>query len=179
MQTAAELEAAISEPSQELVHSLAALDGDLVILGAGGKMGSTFAHMAHRAFTAAEKKKSRVLAVSRFTNQQAANGLEKAGIEILCGDLFDSDFIHRLPDAKNVLYLVGMKFGTAANSARTWASNTFIAGVIADRFRDSRIVALSTGNVYGLVPLDCPSRESDTLRPDGDYAMSALGRERI
>jgi nucleoside-diphosphate-sugar epimerase len=178
MQSTAELEAALSEPSKELIDSLAALRGDLLILGAGGKMGPTFAHMARHAFDSASRQ-SRVIAVSRFTNAAVSAELSANGIDVVSGDLFDADFVRTLPEVQNVLYLVGMKFGTAADSARTWASNTYIAGLVADRFRNSRIVALSTGNVYGLVPIDRPSRESDVLRPEGEYAMSALGRERV
>jgi nucleoside-diphosphate-sugar epimerase len=178
MQTVAQLEDSLSEPTDALIATLAHLDGDLLILGAGGKMGPTFARLARRAFDAASNR-ARVIAVSRFDNKKLAHDLTSHGIEIVRGDLFDTAFIHTIPHIENILYLVGMKFGTAADSARTWASNTFLAGLVADRFRDSRIVALSTGNVYGLVSVDCPSRETDALRPDGEYAMSALGRERV
>ena len=156
------------------------LNGDLLILGAGGKMGPTFARMARRALDAAGNR-SRVIAVSRFTTDGLARDLTAHGIETLAGDLFDANFVRNLPSVENVLYLVGMKFGTATDAARTWASNTYIAGLVADRFSASRIVALSTGNVYGMVPIDNGrgSVETDLPRPDGEYAMSALGRERV
>ena len=171
---------ALSEPTEKLIDSFRHLAGDLLILGAGGKMGPTFARMARRAFDATGKR-SRVLAVSRFTNDNLAQELAAHGVEIISGDLFDAKFVGNLPDAANVLYLVGMKFGTAADAARTWASNTYIAGLVADRFRTSRIVALSTGNVYGLVPVDHGhgATEKSPLVPDGEYAASAIGRERI
>jgi nucleoside-diphosphate-sugar epimerase len=176
----AELDQALSEPSAELISSLSALDGDLLILGAGGKMGPTFARMTRRAFDAAGKR-SRVVAVSRFSKQSVTNELAAHGIDVLPADLFDSEHVRILPDAENLLYLVGTKFGTARDAAKTWASNTYIAGLVADRYRESRIVALSTGNVYGLVPVDrrLGSTESDVPKPDGEYAMSALGRERV
>jgi nucleoside-diphosphate-sugar epimerase len=180
MNTVAELEDALSEPTDALVASFANLRGDLLILGAGGKMGPTFARMARRAFDAAGNK-SRVIAVSRFTDERIAHPLQSNGVEIACGDLFDVAFVRNLPEIDNVLYLLGMKFGTAGDAARTWAANTYVAGLVADRFRSSRIVALSTGNVYGLVSVDkgrgCV--ESDMPHPDGEYAMSALGRERV
>jgi nucleoside-diphosphate-sugar epimerase len=180
MKNAEEPEDALSEPSDHLIASLERLPGDLLILGAGGKMGPTFARMARRAFDAAGKH-SRVLAVSRFTNNELASHLQKHGIEIISGDLFDTEFVSNLPDAENILYLVGMKFGTATDAARTWAWNTYIPGLVANRFRTSRIVAMSTGNVYGLVPVDHGhgATEQSPLVPDGEYAASAIGRERI
>ena len=180
MENISQLEAALSEPSDELVAIFARLSGDLIILGAGGKMGPAFAGMARRAFDAAGKR-ARVIAVSRFGNHELTRDLFAHGVEIIRGDLFDAEFVRSLPNIENVLYLVGMKFGTAGDAARTWASNTYVAGVVADRFRASRIVALSTGNVYGLVSAYCSigSCEHDPPQPDGEYAMSALGRERV
>jgi nucleoside-diphosphate-sugar epimerase len=175
-----QLDDALTEPTEKLIDSFQHLSGDLLILGAGGKMGPTFARMTRRTLTAIGKH-SRVLAVSRFTNNELASNLTKHGIETISGDLFDPEFVNNLPDAENILYLVGMKFGTATDAARTWASNTYIAGLVADRFHTSRIVALSTGNVYGFVPVDHGhgATEQSPLVPDGEYAASAIGRERI
>jgi nucleoside-diphosphate-sugar epimerase len=180
MDNVAQLEEALSTPTDALTSSLARLSGDLLILGAGGKMGPTFARMSRRALDAAGSR-SRVIAVSRFTNDKLAQDLAAHGVEIISGNLFDAEFVGNLPDAENILYLVGMKFGTATDAARTWASNTYIPGLVANRFRASRIVALSTGNVYGLVPVDHGhgSAEKSPPVPDGEYAASAIGRERI
>jgi nucleoside-diphosphate-sugar epimerase len=180
MDNASQLDDVLSEPPENLIATVRRLQGDLLILGAGGKMGPTFARMARRAFDAAGKR-SRVIAVSRFTNNDLARDLTDHGIEIISGDLFNSNFVRNLPDIENILYLVGMKFGTAADAARTWVANTYVAGLAADRFRASRIVALSTGNVYGLLPVarGRGSVETDAPRPDGEYAMSAVGRERV
>jgi nucleoside-diphosphate-sugar epimerase len=180
MENIAQVEESLCEPSDDLISAAAHLAGDLLILGAGGKMGPTFARMARRAFDAAGKR-SRVIAVSRFTNNGLAPDLKDDGIEILSGDLCDADFVRDLPKIENILYLVGMKFGAAADAARTWMTNTYIAGLIADHFRASRIVTLSTGNIYGMVPTNMGegSVETDLPRPDGEYAMSALGRERV
>jgi nucleoside-diphosphate-sugar epimerase len=175
-----QLDDALSEPSDKLVDAFARLEGDLLILGAGGKMGPTFARMARRALDLAGSP-SRVIAVSRFTNGDLASQLTSHGVETFSGDLFDANFVRDLPAADNILYLVGLKFGTATDAARTWASNTYVPGLVADRFRTSRIVALSTGNVYGLVPVDHGhgSTEKSPLVSDGEYAASAIGRERI
>lgn len=143
-------------------------------------MGPSLARMARRAADDAGISR-RVICVSRFTRSGLARELQSAGIEVICGDLMDATFVRSLPESRNIFYLVGMKFGTADAAAQTWASNTFVAGLVADRFRQSRIVALSTGNVYGLTPVDSGrgSVETDTPNPSGEYAMSALGRERV
>jgi nucleoside-diphosphate-sugar epimerase len=156
------------------------LEGDLLILGAGGKMGPTVARMARRAVDAAGVTR-RVIAVSRFSNASEAAGLESDGVEIVRGDLLDADFVRALPDAANVISLVGMKFGGAASLPEIWTTNTCVPGAIGDRFRHSRIVALSTGNVYALAPVDpgTGAVETDALMPVGEYGMSALGRERV
>jgi nucleoside-diphosphate-sugar epimerase len=122
-----------------------------------------------------------VIAVSRFANKALPDELSSHRIEILCGNLFDSSFVRVLPEVENVLYLVGMKFGTTRDAAQTWASNTYIPGLVAERFDTSCIVALSTGNVYSLVTIDRSngSVEDDPPQPDGEYGMSALGRERV
>lgn len=175
-----QLELAQSEPSGELVESLAQLDGDLLILGAGGKMGPSLARMARRAFDEAASPR-RVLAVSRFSNASHIAALQSQDIEPLRGDLLNAAFVRSLPDVGNVLYLVGMKFGSAAALAETWASNVYVAGIVAERFAASRIVALSTGNVYGLTPHATGFGAAEATPPDptGEYAMSTLGRERI
>src|SRR4051812_2311123 len=136
MENIAQVEEALSEPSNDLIAAAARFHGDLLILGAGGKMGPTFARMARRAYDAADNR-SRVIAVSRFTNTGLARDLNDHGIEILSGDLCDGDFVRNLPHVENVLYLVGTKFGTAADAARTWMTNTYIAGLAADRFHAS------------------------------------------
>ncbi len=170
----------LSAPSEALVEMMRHWEGDLILLGAGGKMGPCFARMARRAFDAAGVQ-WRVLAVSRFSNEQEAVQLQAEGIEVLRGDLCDPAFVRSLPRAANVLYLVGMKFGGSGALAETWMTNTFVAGVVADHFRDSRIVALSTGNVYAMVPAEpgTGAVETDEPGPQGEYAMSALGRERV
>lgn len=170
----------LSAPSEALIEMMSRWDGDLIIPGAGGKMGPSFARMARRAFDQAGVQR-RVIAVSRFSDEREATQLQADRIEVLRGDLLDYTFVRSLPRVANVLYLVGMKFGGAGALADTWVTNTYIAGASADHFRDSRIVALSTGNVYALVPADpgTGAVEKDEPCPQGEYAMSALGRERV
>ena len=174
-----ELEEALSRPGEKLIARFRELPGDILLLGAGGKMGPTMAWMARRAADEAGLPRE-VIAVSRFTDAAARERLEARGVRTIACDLLDEDAVAELPDAPNVVYLAGMKFGTADNEPLTWAMNAWLPGVVCRRWRRSRIVALSTGNVYGLVPVtSAGSRETDMPEPVGEYAMSCLGRERM
>jgi len=175
-----ELENLLSEPTEAVIQTMAALDGDVVILGVGGKMGPTLARMAKRAFDLAGVKR-RVVGVSRFST---SSGLEQRlnawGIETHRCDLLDAQAYGQLPDAANVVYMAGLKFGSAGNEPLTWAMNAFVPGLVAARYRDSRFAIFSTGNVYGLSPVRRGGAlETDPVRPQGEYALSCLGRERI
>jgi nucleoside-diphosphate-sugar epimerase len=174
-----ELELRLSEPNESTIHALASLSGDILVLGCGGKMGPTLVRMAKRASDAARTSR-RVIAVSRFSSPQLPTKLQSWGIETISCDLLDPIALAKLPDAPNVVYMAGMKFGTTGQQSLTWAMNSFLPGLVADRFRHSRIAAFSTGNVYGLSPVSrAGSQEADELNPVGEYAMSCLGRERI
>lgn len=173
------LELRLSEPSPGVVESLRRLNGDLIVLGVGGKMGPTLARMARRASDQAGVQR-RVIGVSRFSSADEEAKLQTHGVETIRRDLLDDDAVARLPDVANVVFMTGMKFGSTGNEALTWAMNAFLPGIICKKYRHSRIVAFSTGNVYGLVPVTSGgSRESDSPCPVGEYAMSCLGRERI
>lgn len=175
----AELDELLSEPTPELVESLTQLKGDLLVLGASGKMGPTLARMAVRAFSQTGGQR-RVFGVARFTAAGVADDLERHGVTPIACDLLDPAALDKLPDVPNVVAMTAMKFGSHGQEARTWAANTFMSGLIAARFRRSRIVAFSTGNVYPLSPVVLGgSRESDPPGPIGEYAMSCLGRERL
>ncbi|MBS1839538.1 MAG: NAD(P)-dependent oxidoreductase [Acidobacteria bacterium] len=179
MADVAALELALSEPSESTVRALATLPGDILILGCGGKMGPTLARMAKRASDAAGTPR-RIIAVSRFSSTNLPQRLNSWDIETISCDLLDPAALAKLPDAPNIVYMAGMKFGTTGQQSLTWAMNSFLPGLVADRFRHSRIAAFSTGNVYGLTPVARGgSQESDELNPAGEYAMSCLGRERI
>jgi nucleoside-diphosphate-sugar epimerase len=173
------LEEILSRPDAQAVEALRRAPGDILLLGAGGKMGPTLARMARRAADLAGPAR-RVIAVSRFSDQEARRRLEGLGIETIESDLLARGALEGLPDAPNVLHLVGRKFGSTDDAAATWAANTFLPGLVAERFRRSRIVAFSTGNVYPLTPIASagPSEEAP-LAPAGDYAASCVGRERV
>ena len=179
IQDIAQLEELLSEPTEGVVRTLGSLDGDIVILGAAGKMGPTLARMAKRASEVAGVKR-RVIGVSRFSSPALENQLQSWGIETVRCDLLDRASLAKLPDAANVVFMAGMKFGSTGQEWLTWAINSFLPGLVADRYRASRIAVFSTGNVYGLSPVARGgSREEDALNPSGEYAMSCVGRERI
>lgn len=172
----AQLNDALSAPRPETAAALDACPGDLIVLGAGGKMGPTLARMAARA----SNGRRRVIAVSRWSSPAAERALNDAGVETLRCDLLERDQVARLPDAPNVVFMAGQKFGSTSAPAVTWAMNTIVPTNCAERYRHSRIVAFSTGNVYPLTPVASGgSRETDALGPVGEYAASCVGRERI
>jgi nucleoside-diphosphate-sugar epimerase len=174
-----QLEELLSEPSAAAIDAMARIDGDLIVLGVAGKMGPTLARMARRALDAAGSR-ARVIGVSRFSSAAARERLERYGIETIRCDLLSEDEVRRLPDARNVIFMAGRKFGSTSDEPLTWAMNTHVPAVVCRRYRGSRIVAFSTGNVYGLTTAGRGgSREQDAPQPAGEYAMSCLGRERL
>ena len=180
IETEDQLDDVLSTPTAAATAALAGLDGDLLVLGIGGKMGPSLARMALRAFRAAGKPAARVIGVSRFSSGDLRSRLESWGIETIACDLLDGDALARLPRVSNVLYMPARKFGSAGAEWETWATNTFLAGEAARHFRDARIVAFSTGNVYPLNPVDGPGPAEDApTGPVGEYAQSCLGRERM
>ncbi len=167
------------QPSPELIADISKIEGDIMILGAGGKMGPALAKLARAAVEKAGVDK-RIIAVSRFSEKGLANELEAVGIETIAADLLLEAELQALPEVKNVLYLAGTKFGTTGNESLTWAMNSYLPGRVADKFRDANIVAFSTGNVYPLTSLATGGATEGTApEPLGEYAQSCLGRERI
>tara|TARA_R110000868_G_scaffold108065_3_gene295368 strand:+ start:11723 stop:12757 length:1035 start_codon:yes stop_codon:yes gene_type:complete len=174
-----ELEEALSRPTSNLAAMFRALEGDVILLGVAGKMGVSMARMAKRACNMAGIEK-RIIGVSRFSEKEQQSFLEESGVETIKGDLLDQEFINSLPEVSNVIYLAGTKFGTGGNESFTWAMNSFLPGLVVQKFKNSRIVAFSTGCVYPLVDITSGgSRESDIPAPVGEYAQSCLGRERL
>jgi nucleoside-diphosphate-sugar epimerase len=174
-----QLEELLSRPGKEAIELFSRLDGDLIFLGVAGKIGRSLALMAKRACEEAGIKK-RIIGVSMFETKEQQEKLEKTGIQTIHGDLLDSRFTDSLPKAMNVFYLAGMKFGSVDNLSLTWAINTYLPAIVADSFKNSRIVAFSTGCVYPLVPVESGgSKESDSPVAIGEYAQSCLGRERM
>jgi dTDP-4-dehydrorhamnose reductase len=176
-----ELDDELSAPRDATIAALARVPGDVIILGAGGKMGPTLARMAVRATGQADAKpRRRVIAVSRFTSAAAGEALRSFGVETIRCDLLDRDAVRRLPDAPNVIFMAGQKFGTTGAPSRTWMQNVVVPAICAERYAAARIVAFSTGNVYPLTPRSSGgSREEDPVGPIGEYAASCLGRERV
>ena len=173
------LEELLSEPSKALVETLARVPGDILVLGVGGKMGPSLARMAKRASEAAGISR-RIMGAARFTNPELESKLATHQIETIRADLLDEAHLAGLPEAPNVIFMAGRKFGSTGQESLTWAMNTHLPSLICKRFAHSRIIVFSTGNVYGLVPVSSGgSRETDCPNPVGEYAMSCLGRERM
>jgi nucleoside-diphosphate-sugar epimerase len=174
-----ELENLLSEPTEGVVSALSKLDGDIMVLGVGGKMGPSLAYMALRAFRQAGKQ-NEVIGVSRFTSAELREKLSKWGVKTIACDLLDEHQVEALPDVQNIVFMVGMKFGTTGQEWKTWAVNTMLPAIVCNRFKWSKFVVFSTGNVYPLTPIvRGGSTEFDSPSPIGEYAMSCLGRERI
>jgi len=174
-----ELEAALSAPNEADVESARQWGGDLLLLGAGGKMGPSLALRAAKAARLAGAGHT-VTAVSRFGDQRSRALLEDAGVRTISADLLDEDSLARLPEAPNVIYMAARKFGSTGDEGYTWAMNTYLPGRVAARFPASRIAAFSSGNVYPFVPVTSGGATEETPpEPVGEYAISALGRERM
>ncbi len=166
-------------PSHALISDIAALDGDIIILGVGGKMGPSLARLAKQAIDAAGVKKE-VIGVARFSDRALQESLYRDGIKTYAADLLEDEQLQKLSQVKNVLYLAGTKFGTTGKESLTWAMNSYLPGRVAEKFKNSRIVAFSTGNVYPLMPVQSGgATESEYPQPIGEYAQSCLGRERV
>ena len=177
--SAGELDETLSEPSDALVDMMKRLPGDIAILGIAGKMGLTLGRRAVNAVRRAGVAK-RVFGVSRFSSPADRERLESWGVETVVCDLLDRDAVSRLPDAANVVFMAGRKFGTAGSEDLTWAMNTLVPGNVAWRYPASRIVAFSTGCVYPFRrAAEGGCTEDDPPAPVGEYAQSCLGRERI
>lgn len=173
------LEHALSDPSAALIEEMSELKGDLIILGVGGKMGPSLARLAKNASQAGGSER-RVIGVSRFSSPAAAQELQAAGVETIAADLMDDRALEALPHAPNVVYMAGLKFGTSSHADASWAMNAYLPGRVAEKYRDSRIVAFSTGNVYPLTSVaHGGATEQMEPGPVGEYAQSCLGRERV
>ncbi len=172
---AEELDDFLTRPSRALAADLAAIDGDIIVLGVGGKMGPTLARLARNA--ASDK---RVIGVARFSESGLRESLNASGVETIACDLLDRDAVHRLPRERNVIFMAGRKFGAQGSPALTWAMNVHVPALVAEHFQASRIVAFSTGCVYPFVATDSGGATEDApLSGPGEYAQSCVGRERM
>lgn len=173
------LEARLAAPTPRVVEALDATEGDILILGAGGKMGPTLALLAAEAARQGTRSR-RIIAVSGFSQRDVKARLQAGGVETVQADLLAPGVLDTLPDAANVIYMAGRKFGSTGAEWATWSTNVYLAGAVAQRYRDSRIVAFSSGNVYPFVPIASGgATETAPPEPVGEYAMSCLGRERM
>jgi len=174
-----ELEDLLSTPSAALIEEMAQLSGDIIILGVGGKMGPSLAKLAIRAIREAGLNK-KVTGVSRFSEPGLQQELESFGVETISIDLLNDEELQSLPETENVIYMAGKKFGTTGQEHSTWTMNTYLPGRVGEKFKNSRIVVFSSGNIYPFVSLGSGGAD-ETVSPDpkGEYAQSCLGRERI
>ena len=173
------LEAHLSEPDTGLVEDLSRVSGDILVLGSGGKMGPTLAMMARKALDHAGSG-ANVIAVARFSDPEVRERLEASGVKTLVCDLLDAEAVRNLPDAPNVLFMAGMKFGASGNPSLIWALNALVPAIVAERYADSSIVVFSSGNIYPFADVGSSGAvEATPPGPVGEYAQSVLARERI
>lgn len=169
------LEELMSRPSQALIDDLARVEGDVLILGVGGKIGPSLARLARRAAPG-----KRIVAVARFSEPGLRETLQQQGIETIACDLLDRRAVAALPQLANVIFMAGRKFGAEGDLPLTWAMNVHVPAIVADTFQQSRIVAFSTGCVYPFASVsEGGSTEETPLAPPGEYALSCVGRERM
>lgn len=179
MWTENKLNELLTTPSNALINDLAKLDGDIMVLGAGGKMGPTLCVLAKKALEAAGVEK-KVYAVSRFSDPIVHDFLAENDVQILSCNLLNPNTLQELPDVKNIIFMAGKKFGTFGNEYATWGMNAWLPSRVAERFASSRIVVFSSGNIYPRVPVQCGgATELTPTNPIGEYAMSCLSRERM
>ena len=172
------LDKLLSEPSAALIEDIKKIKGDIMVLGAGGKMGPTLCVLCKNAIKKAGIDK-RVIAVSRFSDPIATELLKSQGVEIIPCDLLDKEQLYALPEVENIIYMAGRKFGTDGEEWKTWAMNATLPAFVADKFKKSNIVVFSSGNIYPIVPLSSGGCvETDRPGPVGEYTMSCLARER-
>lgn len=168
----------LTTPSQGLIDDIAKMEGDIMVLGAGGKMGPDICILAARAAKAAGVSK-KVYAVSRFSDKAAAKRLEDEGVTVIAADLMENGALESLPDCENIIFMAGRKFGTGGSEYLTWGMNSWLPCMTAKRFQKSNIVAFSSGNLYPKVPT-CSGGATEETKPlpVGEYPMSCLARER-
>jgi nucleoside-diphosphate-sugar epimerase len=171
-----QLEEVLSRPSPELVETLRRVPGDLMVLGVGGKVGPTLARMAKRADPG-----RRVIGVARFSQPGLREELERHGVECIEADLLSREALARLPEAPNIVFMAGRKFGSSGSEWLTWAVNAYVPALVAERFTRSRIVSFSTACVYPFVDVNGPGAPESTppIAPSGEYANSCVARERL
>lgn len=179
MKTIEELEDQLSLPSEDLIRDFQQIEGDIMILGVGGKMGPSLAKLAVRAIQKSGIDRQ-VIGVSRFSDVEMKSDLEQNGVKTITADLLVEEDLQKLPEVPNIIYMVGKKFGTNGNEHLTWAMNAYLPGRVAEKFKHSKIVVFSSGNIYPFMSYGSGgATEAVSPSPIGEYAQSTLGRERI
>ena len=169
----------LATPSDALVEDIKKIKGDIMVLGAGGKMGPSLCLLAKNAINKAGISK-KVYAVSRGSDKIATELMQQNGIEVIACDLLDKEKLYALPEVENIIYMAGRKFGTDGNEWQTWAMNSTLPAFVADKFKKSSIVVFSSGNIYPIVPLSSGGcTEEDKVGPNGEYAMSGVDKTDI
>ncbi len=178
MWTEAKLDKMLASPSTALIEDMKKINGDIIILGAGGKMGPTLCILAKNAIKEAGIDK-KVYAVSRFSDPIATKLLQDEGVITISADLLEHGALDKLPDVENVIFMAGRKFGTNGQEPYTWSMNAWLPSLVAERYKDSNIVAFSSGNLYPIVPA-CSGGVTEEVNPlpTGEYPQSVLARER-
>ena len=168
----------LTTPSDALVSDIAKIDGDIMVLGAGGKMGPDICTIAAKAIKKAGINK-KVYAVSRFSDKDLIAKLESVGVTVICADLLKDGALESLPDCENIIFMAGRKFGTDGSEYLTWGMNSWLPCMTAKRFSSSKIVVFSSGNLYPKVAT-CSGGVTEDVKPQpvGEYPMSCLARER-
>lgn len=178
MWTEEKLDKMLSTPSPALIEDMKKIEGDIMVLGAGGKMGPTLCLLAKNAAKEAGVQK-RIIAVSRFSDPIVRKLLQENEVEMISCDLLEMQSLDALPEVENIIYMAGRKFGTDGEEWKTWAMNATLPARVAQKFKNSRIVVFSSGNIYPIVPVTSGGcTEEIKPVPVGEYAMSCLARER-
>ncbi len=173
IKTLDELTHQMTTPSTQIIKIISEIKDEIMILGAGGKMGPTLAEMIVRA-------DGKIIGVDVFPDEKIQTYLEHVGVKTIKCDLFDDDQLGKLPEVENIFLMVGTKFGATGNEPFVWTMNSFLPGKLMGRFKRSKIVYISSGNVYKFTPINTKgAKETDEVNPVGEYAMSRLGGERI
>lgn len=172
------LDELLTTPSAALVEDIKKIKGDIMVLGAGGKMGPSLCILAQNAIKKANINK-KVIAVSRFTDPLAVNLLKENNIETISLDLQDLNQLNTLPHVENIIFMAGRKFGTDGTEWKTWGMNSVLPAFVGEKFKNSNIVVFSSGNIYPIVPLSTGGcNEDQSPNPIGEYTTSCLARER-
>ena len=173
------LDGLLTTPSEKLVADMPKIKGDIIIIGAGGKMGPTLSVLVKNACREAGIDK-KVIAVSRFGDPFVTELLKKNEVGMISADLMEPGAVNSLPEVENVIYMAGRKFGTDGQESLTWAMNAWLPSLVSEKFKRSNTVVFSSGNVYPMMSLrDGGADEATPPEPIGEYAMSCLGRERV